>query len=159
MTPPSFSAFILDMDGVIYKGDQILAGASELLSYFDSRKHPYLFVTNNSTRTPLQVARHLERMGIAVNPDRILTSSIGVALFLKKSHPHGGRVFVLGEEGLRTPLGEAGFTIVDQPPQLNYPPDTVSPSGFTDGDQNHDRARVVSHRCPKAPTYSEHAKP
>lgn len=106
-------AFVLDLDGVLFRGDQRLAGASELLAHFARRSLPYRVLTNNSTRTPAQVAAHLARLGLSVSPAHIMTSSVAAAQHLKLQRPGGARVFVIGEEGLRVPLEEAGFVLAD----------------------------------------------
>jgi 4-nitrophenyl phosphatase len=114
MNLKSISAFVLDMDGVITRGDQALPGAPEFLEFLRLRKYPYQVVTNNSTRTSQQVAARFERMAIRIEPENILTSSMGAALYLKKIRPDGARVYVIGEEGLCLPLAAAGFTLVEE---------------------------------------------
>ena len=109
----SVRSFILDLDGVLFRGSQRLPGAVELIDLFERKNRRYVLLTNNSTRTPEQVSVHLASLGIVVSPEHILTSSIAVAMYLKHLRPAGARVFVIGEEGLRAPLAEAGFTLAD----------------------------------------------
>jgi HAD superfamily hydrolase (TIGR01457 family) len=110
----SLRAFIFDMDGVIYKGDQVIPGVVEFLDFLRQRNFPFQFVTNNSTRTPQAVAARLARMGILSDAAHILTSSLGAALYLKKIRPDGASVYVIGEDGLRLPLIDAGFAVADE---------------------------------------------
>src|SRR5438045_3737674 len=110
------NAFILDMDGVLYRGGERLDGAREFLKFLQDRQYNYILFTNNATRTPAQIAKRLQTMGMPVPPERILTSSVATAQYLKKSNPAGARVFVIGEDGLRMPLAEAGFTLSDDGP-------------------------------------------
>lgn len=106
-------AFVLDLDGVLFRGDVRLPGACELLKLLERRRLPFRLLTNNSTRTPAQVAAHLERLGLSVPPERIMTSSVAAAQHLKRLRPEGARVFIIGEEGLRAPLADAGFVLAD----------------------------------------------
>ncbi len=109
----SIKAFIVDMDGVLYRGSQRLAGAVEFLSFLNESHIPFTLLTNNATRTPARVAEQLAQLGMSVDKEHIITSSLAAAAYLKKLRPDGARVFVIGEDGLRVPLSQAGFTLVD----------------------------------------------
>ena len=119
MSPPalpdlkSIAAFILDIDGVLYTGDAPLPGAVEFIRLLQARALPFQVLTNNSTRTPAAVAARLQGMGMDVHAEHILTSSLAAAMYLKKIQPAGGRVYVVGEEGLQRPVSEAGFTLAE----------------------------------------------
>ncbi|MBI5876996.1 MAG: HAD-IIA family hydrolase [Chloroflexi bacterium] len=106
-------SFVLDLDGVLFRGEQRLSGAAELLAYFERTGRRYRLLTNNSTRTPAEVSAHMARIGIRVRADLILTSSVAATQHLKRLRPSGARVFVIGEEGLRIPLEDAGFDLAD----------------------------------------------
>ncbi|MEP7200813.1 MAG: HAD-IIA family hydrolase [Chloroflexota bacterium] len=116
MNLTSLTAFILDIDGVLYRGDQPLPGAAEFIAFLQQRQLPFLILTNNSTRTAARVAQRLQQMGMNVGAEHILTSSMAAALYLKKIRPQGARVYVVGEDGLSQPLADAGFTIADDGP-------------------------------------------
>ncbi|NDJ86238.1 MAG: HAD-IIA family hydrolase [Chloroflexi bacterium] len=104
---------LLDMDGVIYRGDRLLDGVA---AFLDGLSLPYLFITNNSSRTPEQVAQKLTGMGIRANPDHILTSSIATAQFLRHEAPEGTPVYAIGEIGLNAALQNAGFVLTSEAP-------------------------------------------
>lgn len=112
----SLSAFILDMDGVLYRGGERLDGAREFLTFLRDRQYKFILLTNNATRTPEQVAERLQQLGMPVPSERILTSSVATAQYLQKANPSGARLFVIGEEGLRRPLADLGFTLSDDGP-------------------------------------------
>jgi 4-nitrophenyl phosphatase len=80
-----------------------------VLAALESRGLAAAFVTNNSTRTAEEIAAKFARLGAKVDPRRIFTSSTVMAAILHEKHPHGGRVFVVGESGLVKPLAERGF--------------------------------------------------
>jgi 4-nitrophenyl phosphatase len=112
----SISALVLDIDGVLVTGDQPLPGATDFIRLLHERRLSYVVLTNNSTRTPARIAERLQRMGMDVAADQILTSSLAAALYLKKIHAAVTRVFVVGEDGLRSPLSDAGFELADDGP-------------------------------------------
>ena len=91
--------FICDMDGVIYHGNRILPGVAEFIQWLHDEKKEYLFLTNNSGYTPLELKQKLARMGLDVSEDHFYTSALATAAFLKEQAP-GCSVFAIGEAGL-----------------------------------------------------------
>src|SRR5947208_11182935 len=94
----SLRALLIDLDGVMYRGDIALPGASAVLPTLAELGIEYAFVTNNATLTPAQYQAKLGRMGVAADPERVVTSSIATAAYLASISPEGGRVCVVGEE-------------------------------------------------------------
>lgn len=107
--------FLIDMDGVIYKGNQLIAGADNFIARLRRDNHPFLFLTNNSQRTRRDVAMKLKRMGIDVDEQHIFTCAMATARFLSEQKP-GGTAFVIGEGGLLQALHMNGYSIVDTDP-------------------------------------------
>lgn len=107
--------FICDMDGVIYHGNQILPGVAEFISWLQSEKKEYLFLTNNSGYTPRELNQKLARMGLDVPEEHFYTSALATAAFLKEQSP-GCSVFAIGEAGLLNALYDAGITMNDVNP-------------------------------------------
>jgi NagD protein len=103
-------AFIIDMDGVIYHGNRLLKGAAEFVAWLTANNKPFLFLTNSSDRSPLELAQKMSRLGIMVEPEHFYTSARATAGFLASQHP-GGSVYVIGEPGLIQALYDAGFTM------------------------------------------------
>jgi NagD protein len=50
-------AFIIDMDGVIYHGNKLLNGAAEFVDWLERSNKSYLFLTNSSERSPIELAQ------------------------------------------------------------------------------------------------------
>jgi NagD protein len=99
-------ALLLDMDGLLFHGEQPLPGARRLLDRLKST--PHAFVTNNPIRTPEQVADNLASMGLPrPDPARIITSALATARWLAHVRP-GCRYFAVGAEGLDTALRQVG---------------------------------------------------
>ena len=104
--------FIFDMDGVIYRGDTALPGAAEFLERLHRLYVPFLFLTNNATTPPAKVAARLSRMGITADPAQIITSAEVAAAGIAQA-VDGRRALVVGEEGLRLAMTDAGFALVE----------------------------------------------
>ncbi len=107
--------FICDMDGVIYHGNKILPGVKEFIDWLRKNNKEYLFLTNNSSYTPLELNHKLERMGLDVPEKHFYTSALATAEFLKEQSP-GCSVYVLGEAGLTNALYNAGIYMNDVNP-------------------------------------------
>jgi 4-nitrophenyl phosphatase len=110
-------AFLIDLDGTMYAGDLRIEHAEPFIGRLRELKLPFLFVTNNSSRTPEQVAAHLIRMGIAAKPEEIVTSSQATAHYIAVRKP-GAKVFAIGEAGLRSALEGAGLELVEDQPDF-----------------------------------------
>lgn len=104
------SAFIIDMDGVIYHGNRLLQGAAEFVAWLQRTGKKFLFLTNSSERSPVELSQKLGRLGISVGPEHFYTSALATASFLATQRP-GGSAFVIGEPGLINALYAAGYTM------------------------------------------------
>lgn len=110
----NINALIIDMDGVLWHGDQPLLGLSEFFQTLREQQLPFILATNNARLTPDQYLTKLDGMGITVAYHEILTSGMATALYLTQHHdPKSTRVFVIGESGARQPLIEQGFTLTE----------------------------------------------
>jgi NagD protein len=107
--------YIIDMDGVLYRGTELIPGADHFIQQLRERQIPFRLLTNNSQRTRRDVAAKLERMGIDVEEEHIFTSAMATARFLAEQKP-GGTAYVIGEGGLLTALHQNGYAVVDHEP-------------------------------------------
>ena len=107
--------FLIDMDGVIYRGGQLIPGAAEFVAQLQASDTPFTFLTNNSQRTRRDVATKLQRMGIDVEERHVFTCAIATARFLAHQLPNG-TAYVIGEGGLLQALHQNGYAIVDHAP-------------------------------------------
>ncbi|MFP4374068.1 MAG: HAD-IIA family hydrolase [Spirochaetaceae bacterium] len=107
--------FICDMDGVIYHGNRLLAGAKEFVDWLKAAGMRFLFLTNSSERSPRELQQKLARMGVEVPIEHFYTSALATAGFLASQSP-GGTAYVIGEAGLINALYEVGFTMNDVNP-------------------------------------------
>ncbi len=106
----SKGAFIIDMDGVIYHGNRLLKGAAEFVAWLQKNQKKFLFLTNSSERSPIELSQKLARLGINVGAEHFYTSALATATFLASQRP-GGSVFAIGEPGLINALYAAGYTM------------------------------------------------
>lgn len=102
---------IFDMDGVIYRGNTPIQGAEDVVEYMKSMGIPFIFLTNNSTRNAVMYREKLERMGIRVSEERIITSGYATARYLQK-HFEMGNIFVIGGKGLRREIEALGWPVI-----------------------------------------------
>lgn len=106
-------AVIMDMDGVLWRGTQVLPGAPALFSFLRARGLPFALATNNSSRAPSDYVEKLAALAIgAVEPEQIITSGTAAARYLRSRFSPGTPVHVLGGDGLRALIQSAGFTLV-----------------------------------------------
>ncbi len=107
-------ALIIDMDGVLWHGNQALDG---LNAFFDTLRNldlPFILATNNARSTQAEYIQKLESMGVTVDPREVLTSSMATAHHLALHHDaEKTNIFVIGERGLIQPLQEQGFNVLD----------------------------------------------
>jgi len=108
-----YDALFVDLDGVVYRGDQAVAAAPEALDGVRSLGIPVLFLTNNSSRTPADVATKLAGLGVRASPEEVLTSGMATAAMLRKERPRLRTAFVIGERGIREALEGIGIDLAD----------------------------------------------
>ena len=102
--------YLIDMDGVIYRGSEAIPGAAEFIRYLQESGLPYLFLTNNSAFTPLDVVVKLRKFGIDTTPEHVCTAAEATAAFVHKQRPNG-TAFVIGEGGMLAALHDTGYAI------------------------------------------------
>ena len=107
-------AVLLDLDGVLHRGSEPIEGAPETVDGLHRLGVPLAFVTNNSARTPGRIAERLRAMGFEARPHEVVTSALATAELLRRRAVR--TVFVIGEEGIRAALAEAGIEVVDGEP-------------------------------------------
>lgn len=107
--------YLIDMDGVIYRGGELLPGADAFIARLLREKIPFLFLTNNSQRTRRDVATKLSRLGIPATESHVFTCAMATARFLARQKPDG-TAFVIGEGGLLMALHRNGYSVVDKSP-------------------------------------------
>jgi glycerol-1-phosphatase len=110
----AFQGVVLDLDGVIYLGDQVVPAARGALDQVRGLGVRIVFVTNNSYRPPELVVERLNRLGVKAAAGEVMTSAQAtVRLLGGREGLEGIGVMVVGGPGLRQALGGAGARLVD----------------------------------------------
>ncbi|WP_379970380.1 TIGR01457 family HAD-type hydrolase [Ectobacillus sp. sgz5001026] len=111
----TYKGYLIDLDGTMYRGEEKIEEASDFIKALVKKDIPYLFVTNNSSRKPEQVAKKLMSLDIPATPKHVFTTSMATANYMIERKPKAS-VYMIGEEGLREALIEKGFTFTDEHP-------------------------------------------
>jgi 4-nitrophenyl phosphatase len=112
MLPPHIQALVLDMDGVLWKGDTPLGDLEGLFGQLATRGIRFAFATNNATLTPERYVERLAAFGVEVQSAQVVTSATATAEILGRSFAPGTPVFAIGEEGLMAALHGIGLAPV-----------------------------------------------
>ncbi len=107
--------YLIDMDGVLYRGTELISGADVFINELRAREIPFRLLTNNSQRARRDVVAKLKRMGIDLLEEHVYTSAMATARYLADQKP-SGTAYVIGEGGLLTALHSNGYAIVDHDP-------------------------------------------
>jgi 4-nitrophenyl phosphatase len=113
LTPKEVRHLIIDMDGVLWRGDVAMPGLGAFFDGLRALGIGFMLATNNAAKSAPQFAEKLARMGATVHVPEIMTSSIATALMLSRERP-GAKVGVIGEEGLKGELRAAGLDVLPQ---------------------------------------------
>jgi len=140
---------IFDMDGVLYRGAQVLPYARETLDRLRRASWDVFFATNNSTATRLDYLSRLQQLGLGGDLDHIVTSGYATAHYLERRRPKPNDVLVIGADGLREEIRAVGIAVrdADSLPGLHPPPEAAA-DGVDPGAM---RRYLVSLDLPPAP--------
>jgi len=109
ITRQSIQALILDMDGVLWRGSEAIGDLKAVFDEIGRASWKVFFATNNATRTIRQYVELLSTFGIHAQSWQVINSATAVTYYLRQQYPHGGPVYIVGEEGLIEACAEAGF--------------------------------------------------
>ncbi len=109
--------FLIDLDGTLYRGHSVIPHAADWIVQLRRLHIPFLFVTNNSSRTAAQVAEHLNELGIQAQEDEVMSSAMATASYLKQTIT-GRKAFIIGEQGLKDAMIANGFVLTEDQPDV-----------------------------------------
>jgi len=112
----NYRNLIIDMDGVLWRGNTALPGLEEFVATIRNTKTRMVLATNNSSSTVDQYISKLKRMGVHVNPEEILTSAQATSSYLYKIAPKRSRVFVIGGDGITNAIRDHEFVLTEDDP-------------------------------------------
>ncbi|HMQ37332.1 MAG TPA: HAD family hydrolase, partial [Micropruina sp.] len=113
-----YDAYVFDMDGTIYLGDHLLPGAARLINELRRREIPIRYLSNNPTKDPEMYARKLTRLGLPTPVEDISNTIVTTTKWLKAHHPDAV-LFPISEEPLKRALVKAGFTLSEDPEEID----------------------------------------
>ena len=104
-------AFVFDLEGVFFAGDEVMSGGVELMRAIKARNLPHRFITNISRSAAAEIRAHMAGIGLDPGEDLIVAALDRVGSFLRKNFG-SGRVYVLGTDSLKGAVASGGFEIV-----------------------------------------------
>ena len=112
----TYKGYLIDLDGTIYKGKDRIPEGEAFVKELQKRQIPYLFVTNNSTRTPEMVQELLCNQCELETPlETIYTATLATVDYMNDMN-RGKTVYVIGETGLKSAIADAGYTVDEENP-------------------------------------------
>jgi len=115
-----YQAYLIDLDGTIYAGSKRYPKAKAFVERLQAAHVPFKFVTNNTTKLPVDVVANLaDNHDIHVTTDNVYTAGLATADFLDRRAGQTGKrtVYVVGEIGLKQALAAKGFTVDEDHPE------------------------------------------
>jgi len=113
-----YDAYIFDLDGTIYLGEELLPGAKRLITELRTRDKPVRFLSNNPTKSPEQYAEKLTRLGLATPVEEITNTVVSMTRWLLTNFPDAV-VFPISEQPLITALTHAGVRMSSNPTEID----------------------------------------
>ena len=107
-----YTTYLIDLDGVIYRGNELLPGAKEFIAWLEANKKKYLFLTNNSFATGPQILAKLQRLGISTDASHLMSAGQAAVQNIARHFPNGV-VYVVGEQPLVDLVEEQGLTVAE----------------------------------------------
>ena len=113
-----YEAYLLDMDGTVYLGDELLPGARRFVTELRRRGVPVRFLSNNPTKTPAQYADKLTALGLPTPADQIANTVVTMTRWLLAHHP-AAVVFPIAEAPLIESFAAAGIAMSEDPTEID----------------------------------------
>ncbi len=118
----ALDALVADMDGVVYRGDEAIAGVAEAVARWRGRGKRIVFCTNNSHYTVPEYVAKLGSVGIPATEDDVVSSGVVLEEVMHERGAAGKKAIAVGAQGLRAGLEAAGVTLDDgeSPDGIDY---------------------------------------
>ena len=101
-----------DLDGTVYYGDELIEGANDTIGFFRKNGCKVCFLTNNSTKTRMQIFEKLHGIGVKCEPNEVMTSGFVAADYVRKRNI--SNVYISGSENLIREFEGLGVNVVDE---------------------------------------------
>jgi len=113
-----YNGFIFDLDGTIYRGNQLIFGADILINKLKSDNKNIIFISNKTTGTIKEYCKLLNNLGIPAKQEEILNSTIVIKEFLHKNHV-GKHFFSISEQVFIDEIRESGLIYTENPEEVD----------------------------------------
>lgn len=111
-----YQGYIIDLDGTIYLGKKEIPAGRRFIERLQKEKIPFVFLTNNTTKTPKVVQKRLAKeFSIFVEEKQVYTATLATVEYLQADNK-GKKVYIIGEAGLKEALFAAGFIYEENEP-------------------------------------------
>src|SRR5699024_7839691 len=123
-----YKGYLIDLDGTMYNGMAVIDGAVDFIDRLNKESIPYVFLTNNATKTQTEAAQKLLDMGFDIQPETLYTSSMATAAYLRETAP-GASAYVIGTDSLKETIEASGLILTEEDadyvvmgldPEINY---------------------------------------
>ncbi len=104
---------ILDMDGVLWRGETPMPGLVDFIDTLNQMGVGYVLATNNATKTAEMYVDRLAGFGVEIPKELILNSAEATARYLRHNFPKGETAYIVGEDGLFQAMTDQGFHILN----------------------------------------------
>ncbi|MGB6406662.1 MAG: TIGR01457 family HAD-type hydrolase [Planococcus donghaensis] len=112
-TKKTYRAYCLDLDGTVYRGTEVVEEAAEFIERLQQQEIEPFYITNNASKTQQQLQDKLAEFGIVAKKERIMSSAIAAAKYIKRWYP-GKKVYMIGSDGLDQALRQEGLERVEE---------------------------------------------
>jgi len=128
-----YDTWMFDCDGVLWSGDTLIEGATDVLQLLRSHGKSVLFVTNNATKSRKTYKKKFDDLGVQAHVDEIFSSAYATAIYISSvmKLPKDKKVYVIGQDGLEAELDEEGITHLGGSDPADCKPGPFSLSNFT----------------------------
>lgn len=112
----TYKGYLIDLDGTIYLGKELIPAGKRFIERLQEKNIPYLFVTNNTTKTPNAVKQRLAKeFNINVPEESVYTATLATIDYMDQLNK-GKKVFVIGESGLKDGILAGGYEMTEDNP-------------------------------------------
>ncbi len=115
----NFLGYLFDLDGTIYLGEKLIAGAGETIKRLKDLSKKIVYLSNKPLQMRGDYAAKLTRLGIPTRPEEVINSSLVMALWLSREAPRA-TIYVIGETPLIEEMVRAGFRISEKAGEIQY---------------------------------------